>query len=160
LKSIKDMTGIKTSFGRLRAWVRILVMQKDLAENFTKLVEEKDSLFEIYETEAIMLSEEANVVAGLLIGLNGLDFSIDLKSMHEGLDLPTRPVNYSRYLRERIPEIDDVEEKRIKEEEEENNQKLYEIQNQKNYLEEINKKLQSQAEYSKERVSFQHVIFE
>jgi hypothetical protein len=74
--------------------------------------------------------------------------------------LPTRPVNYSRYLRERIPEIDDVEEKRIKEEEEENNQKLYEIQNQKNYLEEINKKLQSQAEYSKERVSFQHVIFE
>lgn len=154
LKSIKDMSGIKTSLGRLRAWVRLLVMQKDLADAFMKLIEEKDALKEIYEVEAILLADEANVVAGLLIGLNGLDFSIDLKSVHEALDLPIRIVNYSTYLRERIPEIDDEAEKKIQEEEEEHNKKLYELQNQKNYLEEINKTLKSQSEQSKERVIF------
>lgn len=129
-------------------------MQKDLADTFMKLIEEKDSLKEVYEVEAILLADEANVVAGLLIGLNGLDFSIDLKSVHEALDLPIRIVNYSTYLRERIPEIDDEAEKKIQEEEEEHNNKLYELQNQKNYLEEINKILKSQSEQSKERVIF------
>lgn len=156
LKSIKDMSGIKTSLGKLRAWIRLLVMQKQLGETFALLIQESDSLSEIFESEALILSEEANIVAGLLIGLNGLDFSIDLKSIIETtLDLPVRLVNYSQYLREKIPEHEDDLEatKQAAEEEEERNKRFYEISNQKNYLEEINKTLKTQADSLSKRVN-------
>jgi hypothetical protein len=142
LRSINDMNEIKTTLGKLRAWLRILVMQKQLAENFSVLVQAKDSLSDVYESEALMLGDEAAMISGILIGLNGLDFSIDLKSIKNTLDLPIRPVNYSTYLREKIPDV--VEKSLESDNSEEEAKKLYEILDQKNYLEELNKTMKSQ----------------
>ena len=145
LKSIKDMSEIRSSLGKLRAWIRILVMQKQLAENFSFLIQEKDTLADIYDSESLMLSEEANLIAGLLIGLNGFDFSIDLKSIIDTLDEPLHIINYSNYLREKVPESKDKLESETKKFEEDE-AKLYEILNQKHYLEEINKTYQSKLD--------------
>lgn len=144
------MTEIKTSLGKLRAWIRILVMQKHLADDFTSLIQKKQALEDLYDSEALLLSEEANVISGLLIGLNGLDFSIDLKSIIVTLDLPIRVVDYSTYLREKIPDLENVKEKT--EDEEEKNIKFYEILDQKNYLEEINKSMKAQLDTLNKRV--------
>jgi hypothetical protein len=64
LKTIKEISEIKTSLGRVRAWLRILLMQKQLAETFDLLVQEKALLTEIYESGSIMLSDEANIISG------------------------------------------------------------------------------------------------
>lgn len=74
-----------------------------------------------------MVSDESNIISGLLVGLNALDISIDLRSEVNNLDLPVtnlyhkknylkvkkemkcflirfkvRSIDYSDYLRERI----------------------------------------------------------
>lgn len=139
------MSEIKTSLGKLRAWIRILVMQKQLAENFTFLIQEKDALTDIYDSESLILSEEANMIAGLLIGLNGFDFSIDLKSIIDTLDQPLHIINYSAYLREKVPESEEKTESEPNKSENDET-KLYEILNQKHYLEEINKTYQSKLD--------------
>lgn len=139
------MSEIKTSLGKLRAWIRILVMQKQLAENFTFLIQEKDALTDIYDSESLILSEEANMIAGLLIGLNGFDFSIDLKSIIDTLDQPLHIINYSAYLREKVPESKEKTESEPNKSENDET-KLYEILNQKHYLEEINKTYQSKLD--------------
>ncbi len=136
---------------QLRAWLRILVMQKELAENFNSLVQAKDCLSDVYESEALMLSDEAVMISGILIGLNGLDFSIDLKSIKNTLDLPIKPVNYSTYLREKIPDL--VEKLPEENKSEEEDKKFYEILDQKNYLEELNKTMKSQMNALNKRVS-------
>lgn len=148
LKSIKDITEIKTSLGRVRAWLRILLMQKQLSETITQLIQEKDALSEIYEPEAILLSDEANIICGLLIGLNGLDFSIDLKSILDVLDQPIHLIKYSNYLRERIPsEFDEIAHDDL------NENKINEIFNQKNYIEEMNKKQEVQLDFLTKRLT-------
>lgn len=43
---------------------------------------------DFYEKESILVSEESNIIAGLLVGLNALDISIDLKSDAVNLDFP------------------------------------------------------------------------
>lgn len=148
LKSIKDISEIKTSLGRVRAWLRILLMQKQLAETFSLLIQEKQLLGEMYDQEAIMLSDEASMIVGLLIGLNGLDFSIDLKSILDIIDLPLHLINYSNYLRERIPsEFDDT----TSQQESEN--KICEIYNQKSFVEELNKKQEVQLDYLNKKLA-------
>lgn len=148
LKSIKDISEIKTSLGRVRAWLRILLMQKQLSETFSLLIQEKDLLNEIYEKDSILVSDEANIIVGLLIGLNALDFSIDLKAILEILDLPLHLINYSNYLRERIPsEFDETSNLN------DNENKICEIFNQKNFVEELNKKQEAQLEYLTRRVT-------
>ena len=90
---------------------------------------------DIYEKESILISEEASIIAGLLVGLNAFDVTIDIKSELNEFDLPLKPLNYSLYLREKISEINDLNEN-------ENDLKINEILDQKNFLEEINKRLE------------------
>ena len=148
-KTIKDIIEIKTSLGKFRAWIRILLMQKQLANYFNLLIQEKELLAELYETEAILLSEESNMIAGLLIGLSALDFSIDMKSELDVLDEPLQLLKYSNYLREKIPELENTE---FEESVEKQNKKLYELLDQKNYIEEINKKLKSESDITSKRL--------
>ena len=128
-KTIKDIIEIKTSLGKLRAWIRILLMQKQLANYFNLLIQEKELLAELYENEAILLSEESNMIAGLLIGLSALDISLDMKSQLDTLDAPLQLLNYSKYLREKIPDLENTE---LEVNDDEKNRKLYEILDQKN----------------------------
>jgi hypothetical protein len=98
--SSKEMTNIRTPLGRVRAWLRLALMQKRLADYFKILVEQKQELSDLYEDEAILLSDENVIITGLLVGLNVLDFNFCLKETI--LDYPIESsIHYNLYLRER-----------------------------------------------------------
>jgi RUN and FYVE domain-containing protein 1/2 len=98
--SSKEMTHIRTSLGRVRAWLRLAMMQKRLADYFKILVEQKHDLKELYEHDALIMSDEISIVTGLLVGLNVLDLNFCLKETL--LDYPSETcIYYSLYLRER-----------------------------------------------------------
>ena len=55
-------------------------MQKKLADYFRILIEQKDNLLaEYYETKALLRSEEAVLITGLLFSLNIVDCNLCLK---------------------------------------------------------------------------------
>jgi hypothetical protein len=98
--SSKEMTNIRTPLGRVRAWLRLALMQKRLADYFKILLEQKQELEDLYEQEALLLSDESIIISGLLVGLNVLDFNFCLKETV--LDHPVEStIHYSLYLRER-----------------------------------------------------------
>jgi hypothetical protein len=98
--SSKEMTNIRTSLGRVRAWLRLALMQKRLADYFKILLEQKQELKEFYDSDALLVSDENVIITGLLVGLNVLDFNFCLKET--ALDYPTESmIRYSLYLRER-----------------------------------------------------------
>ncbi|CAF4783728.1 unnamed protein product, partial [Rotaria magnacalcarata] len=67
--SSKEMTNVRTPLGRVRAWLRLALMQKHLADYFKILVEQKEELKELYERGALLLSDESIIIPGLLVGL-------------------------------------------------------------------------------------------
>ena len=70
----------RTHIGRARAWLRLALMQKKLADYFRLLIERRDELLtEFYETGALMLADEAIVIMGLLVGLNVIDCNLCVK---------------------------------------------------------------------------------
>lgn len=57
--SVRDLPTVRTHIGRARAWLRIALMQKKLADYFQALIEHReDALFEYYEPHALMMSDE------------------------------------------------------------------------------------------------------
>lgn len=48
--------------GRARAWLRLALMQKKIADYLQTLVEHKDDLGEYYEPHALMLSDEVKLI--------------------------------------------------------------------------------------------------
>ena len=66
--------------GRARAWLRLALMQKKLADYFRLLVDQGDDvLSEFYEPRALLRSDEAALVTGLLLGLNIVDCNLCVK---------------------------------------------------------------------------------
>ncbi|KAG7279164.1 hypothetical protein CRUP_022359, partial [Coryphaenoides rupestris] len=65
--SVRDLPGLKTPLGRARAWLRLALMQKRLADYLRLLITRKDLLSDFYESSAVMLEEEGAVIVGLLI---------------------------------------------------------------------------------------------
>lgn len=66
--------------GRARAWLRMALMQKKLADYLKVLIDHKeDILSEYFEPDALMMSEEAIVIMGLLVGLNVIDCNFCVK---------------------------------------------------------------------------------
>lgn len=66
--------------GRARAWLRLALMQKKLADYLKVLIDHKDeALVEYFEPDALMLSDEAIVIIGLLVGLNVIDCNLCVK---------------------------------------------------------------------------------
>jgi hypothetical protein len=94
--SSKEMTNIRTSLGRVRAWLRLALMQKRLGDYFKILVEQKTELKEFYDTDALLLSDEITIITGLLVGLNVLDFNFCLKETI--LDYPIETTIYYLYI--------------------------------------------------------------
>lgn len=57
--SVRDLPTVRTHMGRARAWLRIALMQKKLADYLQALMEHKDeALAEYYEPHALMMSDE------------------------------------------------------------------------------------------------------
>lgn len=66
--------------GRARAWLRLALMQKKLADYLKVLIDHKDeALVEYFEPDALMLSDEAIVIIGILVGLNVIDCNLCVK---------------------------------------------------------------------------------
>lgn len=75
----------RTAMGRARAWLRMALMQKKLADYLKVLIDHKeDILSEYFEPDALMMSEEAIVIMGLLVGLNVIDcnFCVKVSLLH------------------------------------------------------------------------------
>ncbi|XP_044242201.1 RUN domain-containing protein 3B isoform X5 [Ursus arctos] len=101
--SIENMENVSSSRAKGRAWIRVALMEKHLSEYISTALRDfkttrKWFYRRFYEDGAIVLGEEANMLAGMLLGLNAIDFSFCLKG--EGLDgnFPA-VIDYTPYLK-------------------------------------------------------------
>ncbi|XP_051504001.1 RUN and FYVE domain-containing protein 2 isoform X1 [Myxocyprinus asiaticus] len=138
--SVRDLPGLKTPLGRARAWLRLALMQKKLADYLRLLITRKDILSEFYESSAVMLEEEGAVIVGLLVGLNVIDANLCVKG--EDLDTQVGVIDFSMHLKN---DIDDYRS-------EERNGQIAAILDQKNYVEELNRQLNSTVQGLQGRV--------
>ncbi|XP_068927590.1 RUN and FYVE domain-containing protein 2 isoform X2 [Petaurus breviceps papuanus] len=126
--SVRDLPGLKTPLGRARAWLRLALMQKKMADYLRCLIIQRDLLSEFYEYHALMMEEEGAVIVGLLVGLNVIDANLCVKG--EDLDSQVGVIDFSMYLKNE----EDVGNK-------ERNVQIAAILDQKNYVEELNRQL-------------------
>ncbi|KAL7889731.1 hypothetical protein AOLI_G00019890 [Acnodon oligacanthus] len=138
--SVRDLPGLKTPLGRARAWLRLALMQKRLADYLRVLITRKDILSDFYEGSAVMLEEEGAVIVGLLVGLNVIDANLCVKG--EDLDTQVGVIDFSMYLK------NDIDDYRT----EERNGQIAAILDQKNYVEELNRQLNSTVQGLQGRV--------
>ncbi|XP_063291206.1 RUN and FYVE domain-containing protein 2 [Pelobates fuscus] len=127
--SVRDLPGLRTPLGRARAWLRLSMMQKRLADYLRCLILRRDLLSEYYENHAVMMEEEGTVIVGLLVGLNVIDANLCVKG--EDLDSQVGVIDFSIYLKS---EEDDTSR-------EGRNVHISAILDQKNYVEELNRQL-------------------
>lgn len=67
--------------GRARAWLRVALMQKKLADYLKILVDNRDEeLVDYFEPDALMMGEEAFIIVGLMVGLNVIDCNLCIKA--------------------------------------------------------------------------------
>ncbi|XP_036414284.1 RUN domain-containing protein 3B isoform X1 [Colossoma macropomum] len=98
IHSIESMENVRTSRAKGRAWIRVALMEKRLSEYISAALRDFKTTRRFYEDGAIMLGEEAGLLADTLIGLNAIDFSFCLKG--EGLDGSYPAViDYTPYLK-------------------------------------------------------------
>ncbi|RXM28404.1 RUN domain-containing protein 3B, partial [Acipenser ruthenus] len=98
ISSIESMENVGSSRAKGRAWIRVTLMEKRLSEYISAALRDFKTTRRFYEDGAIVLGEEANLLADMLIGLNAIDFSFCLKG--EGLDgnYPA-VIDYTPYLK-------------------------------------------------------------
>ncbi|XP_060104430.1 RUN domain-containing protein 3B isoform X4 [Heteronotia binoei] len=96
--SIENMENVNSSRAKGRAWLRVALMEKHLSEYISTALRDFKTIRRFYEDGAIVMGEEANMLAGMLLGLNAIDFSFCLKG--EGLDgnYPA-VIDYTPYLK-------------------------------------------------------------
>ncbi|XP_072378679.1 RUN and FYVE domain-containing protein 2 isoform X1 [Diabrotica undecimpunctata] len=131
--SVRDLPTVRTHMGRARAWLRLALMQKKLADYLKVLIDHKDeALVEYFEPDALMLSDEAIIIIGLLVGLNVIDCNLCVKE--EDLDCPQGVIDFSLYLRSSSHVSTDSSN-------EEQGDAMITVLDQKNYIEELNRHL-------------------
>ncbi|XP_069756968.1 RUN and FYVE domain-containing protein 2 isoform X2 [Narcine bancroftii] len=129
--SVRDLPGLKTPLGRARAWLRLAMMQKKLADYLRCMVIRKDLFSEFYEDHAVMMEEEGTVIVGLLVGLNVIDANLCVKG--EDLDSMVGVIDFSFYLKGDNDNNGCFE----------SDGQIAAILDQKNYVEELNRQLTS-----------------
>eukprot|EP00039_Didymoeca_costata_P006289 m.88931 g.88931 ORF g.88931 m.88931 type:complete len:747 (-) comp13197_c0_seq2:2281-4521(-) len=94
---VKAMPLLKTNLGKARAFIRIVMMKKCLMDLFRILMNAptRDSM---YDKHAFVLSEEAQVLPGLLVSANIIDCEFELEPFI--LDGVPCVVDYSMYLKD------------------------------------------------------------
>ncbi|XP_038567402.1 RUN domain-containing protein 3B isoform X1 [Micropterus salmoides] len=98
IRSIESMENVRSSRAKGRAWIRVVLMEKRLSEYTSSALRDFKTTRRFYEDGAIMLGEEAGLLADTLIGLNTIDFSFCLKG--EGVDGSCPAViDYTPYLK-------------------------------------------------------------
>ncbi|XP_053183525.1 RUN domain-containing protein 3B [Scomber japonicus] len=98
IRSIESMENVRSSRAKGRAWIRVVLMEKRLSDYISSALRDFKTNRRFYEDGAIMLGEEAWLLADTLIGLNTIDFSFCLKG--EGVDGSCPSViDYTPYLK-------------------------------------------------------------
>ncbi|KAL7393111.1 hypothetical protein ABVT39_006517 [Epinephelus coioides] len=77
------MENVRSSRAKGRAWIRVVLMEKRLSEYISSALRDFKTTRRFYEDGAIILGEEAGLLADTLIGLNTIDFSADSISSDE-----------------------------------------------------------------------------
>ncbi|XP_066998946.1 RUN and FYVE domain-containing protein 2 [Anabrus simplex] len=132
--SVRDLPTVRTHMGRARAWVRLALMQKKLPDYLKILIDHKDDLLsEYYEPDALMMSDEAIVIMGLLVGLNVIDCNLCVKE--EDLDSQQGVIDFSLYLRSSNHSTGESPEDEL------DHNNMTTVLDQKNYIEELNRHL-------------------
>ena len=132
-ESCRNLGQIETNIGKVRAWIRLSLMQKKLPDYFKALVDHRDTLLaENYDAGAILMCDDSLVVAGLLVGLNFIDYNLCVKD--EDLDQEYQIISLLPYLKTRSQPESEVPQN-------DTDGGLKAILDQKNYLEELNSNL-------------------
>ncbi|KAJ1521923.1 hypothetical protein ONE63_002259 [Megalurothrips usitatus] len=139
--SVRDLPTVRTAMGRARAWLRLALMQKKLADYLKVLIDHKDDVLRDYfEPDALIMCDEAIVIMGLLVGLNVIDCNLCVKE--EDLDCPQGVIDFSLYLRsthhcpgEQVVCSNDPDHP------DEKHSNMSAVLDQKNYIEELNRHL-------------------
>lgn len=140
-ESVRSLPNTKTYDGKIKAWMRLAMMQKKLPEYFGELLANKNILLKnIYHDYAFMLSEESHVFAGLIIGVNVIDCNFFVKDAN--FDLMDDIIDLSPYLRSANSYDNDQDDIENIPTESDQSDSLKAVLDQKNYLEEWNKRLE------------------
>ena len=135
-KSARELPNARTSVGKCRAWFRLALMQKKLADYFQLLIEKRELLEDLYDQGAFLLSDEAIAIGGLFIGLNIIDCN-DWCVKDAVLDYQPSTIDLKYCFKH---SFDSPEESGPE------NEKLKDVLDQKNYLEELNRHLTATIE--------------
>ena len=144
--TVRQLTSVNTGAGRVRAWLRLAVMQKKLADYIKILVDDKYLLAEYYEPEALMRSEEAVLLCGLMVSLNIVDCNICLKE--EDLDSQEGVIDLTYYLRRK----EDIGRDDSQEDGMESLSDIKAVIDQKSYIEEVNRNLSANVSNLQARI--------
>ncbi|XP_014666730.1 PREDICTED: RUN domain-containing protein 3B-like [Priapulus caudatus] len=79
IAKIESLTGLRSPLAKGRAWIRLALMEKKLAAYLSEALKQEKLLRNYYEDQAVMLTEDASVITGMLVSLNAIDFSFCLK---------------------------------------------------------------------------------
>ncbi|CAG5117992.1 unnamed protein product [Candidula unifasciata] len=97
IPNIEAIETLKSPKAKLRAFIRVGLMEKRLSDYLTWVRDNKYVMRESYLEGAFMTSEEAAVLVGELVGLNAIDFNFCLKGNENELLGPLE-INYSPFL--------------------------------------------------------------
>lgn len=142
-ETVRSLAHTKSPDGRIRAWSRIAMMQKKLPEYFNELLANKDVLLkDIYHKYAFMMNDEAHVFAGLIIGVNVIDCNFFVKD--DNFDSMDDVIDLSPYLKPANSLEDEFIDTVVNDADTSNQlENITAILDQKNYLEERGKHLES-----------------
>jgi hypothetical protein len=99
---IEGLSEIKSPRGRLRAWFRLALVQRRMAEFFQealKAAQTKAVRSQFYTEHSLFYHEEGEIIASLLVALNAVNFALCFRGT--SFDVQCAPViPFGRYIRE------------------------------------------------------------
>lgn len=136
VKSINDIASIKTPTGKARTWLRMTLLSKQLSDVFHSMIERKEIINQFYDSNAFMRCDDCvTPAAGLLIGLNIIDF--------KGFDIREANMDDYPFVIDLmyIIKIREADQRDDKKDDEDRERVMEEVLDQKIYLEEMNRHL-------------------
>lgn len=98
INSIANLENVKSPLAKGRAWIRCVLMEKRLSEYLSTALQQTHTTKKFYHEGAVMLTDDANMLNGVLLGLNAIDFSFCLKGNNVVLSSPLE-IDFTPYLR-------------------------------------------------------------
>ncbi|XP_033726634.1 RUN domain-containing protein 3B-like [Pecten maximus] len=98
INSIANLENVKSPLAKGRAWIRCVLMEKRLSEYLNVALQQTNITKKFYQDGAVMLTDDANMLNGVLLGLNAIDFSFCLKGNNVALSSPLE-IDFTPYLR-------------------------------------------------------------